>query len=240
MKEGGIETLLQVTTIALMGAFISNLVCFLLWSQSATSGLRRNMERTLESFNVLLGMVVSVFLGEGDFGECGPLAGNAVPLGKNRKYSYEKIKNAVEGHQSSFTSLKKSLEEARTEWGIRMAGERRAEASSRLPTDNEATGSSFFGFMGNGGSRKAYEDAVTSLNRLAQHLNGLRSGTSLQYELARSGALSRRGKNRTPQLDGGAEEDEDAALLRAAAAMFGDLVDELGPPLKALSVRPRR
>ena len=34
---------------------------------------------------------------------------------------------------------------------------------------------------------------------------------------------------------GGAEGEEDA-LLKAAATMFGDLVDDLGPPLKALSV----
>jgi hypothetical protein len=37
----------------------------------------------------------------------------------------------------------------------------------------------------------------------------------------------------------GSGKDVDAeqeALLRAAAVMFGDLVDDLGPPLKALSV----
>jgi hypothetical protein len=33
------------------------------------------------------------------------------------------------------------------------------------------------------------------------------------------------------------EFDEEGVMLKAAAEIFGDLVDELGPPLKGLSVR---
>jgi hypothetical protein len=102
----------------------------------------------------------------------------------------------------------------------------------------------------------AYQDAVDSLNRLAQHLNGLRGGTHLQYELIkaqRDGKLvlmkgrspgkwhnsdkDTSFKGKTPEKQGsrsqGVDEDQ---LLKEAAAMFGELVDDLGPPLKALSV----
>ncbi|TFK74268.1 hypothetical protein BDN72DRAFT_760046 [Pluteus cervinus] len=230
VKEGGVETLLQVSTIVGLGAVISNLVCFILWPQSATDGLRRNMENTLGSFNVLLGMLVNTFLGEGDFGERGPIPEGAVPRSKSRKFNYEKIKKAVEGHQSSFTSLKKSLAEAKSEWVFRATGER-----DLSPNGSEPVGS-ILGFIGSGGSRQAYEDAVDSMNRLAQHLNGLRSSTGLQNELARAGVLSRkRGKQKNTQVEVVEEDDEDTALLKAAAAMFGDFVEELGPPLKALS-----
>ncbi len=33
------------------------------------------------------------------------------------------------------------------------------------------------------------------------------------------------------------KDEEDTAFLQASADMFGELVDDLGPPLKALSVR---
>jgi hypothetical protein len=148
--------------------------------------------------------------------------------------SHQKLTRAVDNHQSSFTSLKKNLSEAHSEW------------FTGGPTSRD-------------GSLKAYEDAVDSLTRLAQHLNGLRSGTRLQYELTKAHRdgkvilknrpmivrphhdgdpqdLGDRGKGKIP--DGDEEpEDEETVLLQEAAAMFGDLVDDLGPPLKALSVR---
>ncbi|KAJ8586641.1 hypothetical protein M405DRAFT_743289 [Rhizopogon salebrosus TDB-379] len=216
VKEGGLDTLLQVTSIVLVGTLISNLVCFVLWPQSATENLQLNMIKTLDSFATLLSMLTNTFLLE-------------EPI---RQPSQDKIHKAVEHHQASFTSLKNNLAEAKSEW--------------------------FSGLRGQGGkaSRQAYEDAVDSLTRLAQHLNGLRSGTRLQYDLTRAHCegrltLKRRnqtfGKDRVPEYyspigtrtlsNGGLDmrDDADEILLQAAADMFGDLVDDLGPPLKALT-----
>jgi hypothetical protein len=212
VKEGGWDTLLEVTSIVFVGTLISNFVCFVLWPQSATENLQLNMIKTLDSFATLLGMLTSTFVLE-------------EPI---RQPSQDKIHKAVENHQASFTSLKKNLAEAKSEW--------------------------FSGLRGRGGkaSRQAYEDAVDSLTRLAQHLNGLRSGTRLQYELTRAhceGRLTLRrrnqtiGRDRVPSgfgslgtISNGGLDDADEILLQAAADMFGDLVDDLGPPLKALSV----
>ncbi|OAX36222.1 hypothetical protein K503DRAFT_695534 [Rhizopogon vinicolor AM-OR11-026] len=217
IKEGSWDTLMQVSSVVLIGTLISNFVCFVLWPQSATESLQLNMIKTLDSFATLLGMLTNTFLLE-------------EPI---RQPSQDKIHKAVENHQASFTSLKNNLAEAKSEW--------------------------FSGLRGRGGkaSRQAYEDAVDSLTRLAQHLNGLRSGTRLQYELAKAHSegrltLKRRdqtnGKGRVPSgyttpmskrtfSNGGFDvrDDADEILLQAAADMFGDLVDDLGPPLKALS-----
>ncbi|KAH7925611.1 hypothetical protein BV22DRAFT_1010776 [Leucogyrophana mollusca] len=214
VKEGGWETLLGVSAIILVGAVVSNVVCFFLWPQSATKNLQANMTKTLDSFSTLLGMLTNSFLLE-------------EPI---RKPSHEKIQKAVENHQSSFTSLKKNLGEARSEWFSGLHG------------------------PGNSLSRRAYEDAVDSLTRLAQHLNGLRSGTRLQYELTKAQSDGKLVLRRSTQQrsmteadfahgkgklsNGGtlAGEDADEILLQAAADMFGDLVDDVGPPLKALSM----
>ncbi|KAG1725283.1 Fusaric acid resistance protein-like-domain-containing protein [Suillus paluster] len=215
VKEGGWETLLEVTSIVLLGMILSNLVCFTLWPQSATENLQSNMTKTLDSFSTLLGMLTNTFLLE-------------EPI---RQPSQDKIHQAVENHQASFTSLKRNMGEAKSEW--------------------------FSGLRGQGGkaSRQAYEDAVDSLTRLAQHLNGLRSGTRLQYELTKAHSEGRltlkrhiqtNGKERAPSgyptgkrrmSNGGVDikDDADEVLLQAAADMFGDLIDELGPPLKVLT-----
>jgi hypothetical protein len=218
VKEGGWEILLQVSSVVFVGTLISNAVCFSLWPKSATDNLQLNMTKTLDSFATLLGMLTSTFLLE-------------EPI---RQPSQDKIHKAVENHQASFTSLKNNLEEAKSEW--------------------------FSGLRGQGGkeSRQAYEDAVDSLTRLAQHLNGLRSGTRLQYELTKAHSegrltLNRRsytigrehdpseyrssaGKGRMSNGGSDMRSDADEVLLQAAADMFGDLVDDLGPPMKALAV----
>ncbi|KAG2074050.1 hypothetical protein BDR04DRAFT_1134000 [Suillus decipiens] len=217
VKEGGWETLLQVSSIVLVGTLISNVVCFTLWPQSATDNLQLNMTKTLDSFATLLSMITNTFLLE-------------EPI---RQPSQDKIHKAVENHQASFTSLKKNLEEAKSEW--------------------------FSGLRGQGSkaSRQAYEDAVGSLTRLAQHLNGLRSGTRLQYELTKAhsegrltlkrdsqtigrerdpnGYPSPAGKGKRMSNSGSHMRDDTDDLLQAAADIFGDFVDDLGPPLKALT-----
>ena len=133
-------------------------------------------------------------------------------------FDMEKIQQAVQNHQNSFTTLQKNLREAKTEWALTRATREDCEEPGIVNGYSQLSG------------RRSYEDAVDSLNRLAQHLNGLRSGTRLQYELTKTG-IKHKGKAVDSDETQGVE-----ALLRVATAMFGDLVDELGPPLKALSV----
>uniref|UniRef100_A0A8H7Y7M4 DUF2421 domain-containing protein n=1 Tax=Psilocybe cubensis TaxID=181762 RepID=A0A8H7Y7M4_PSICU len=209
IKEGGLETLLQVSGIILCGSSIANFVCFLIWPQSAIINLQLSMVKTLESFSTLLPMLTSIFLLENDSDE--------------HAQDLHKIQKAVENHQSSFTSLRKNLREAKSEW---------------ILTGTLANGDGVVeedGSYRNISGQRSYEDAVDSLNRLAQHLNGLRSGTRLQYDLSKAGIKARTDRaGKSKAAEPNADEDE-AAILRAAADMFGDLVDELGPPLKALS-----
>lgn len=216
VKEGGLETLLQTAFIVFVGVIIANLTCFILWPQTATSNLQNNMTKTLDSFSTLLRTLVGSFLLE-------------EPL---HQLSQEKLQKAVENHQASFTSLRKNLDEARRE----MLSEK--------------------GKLGQTNLGSAYEDAVDSMTRLAQHLNGLRSGSRLQYDLAkahRDGKLVlKKMKANVKKNDGHLrdskgkmidvsveevirETDEATEMLKAAANMFGELIEELGPPLKKLS-----
>ncbi|KAF7790048.1 hypothetical protein EIP86_000997 [Pleurotus ostreatoroseus] len=223
VKEGGLETLLQVTFIVIVGSTISNVVCYTLWPQRATRNLQTTMSKTLDSFSTLLTMITETFLLE-------------EPL---LLVSQEKLQTATKNHQGSFTALKKSLAEAQSE---RFIGGPGKVTPSSLLEEPEARN-----HLG-----RAYEDAVDSLNRLGQHLNGLRSGISVQYELvkaSRGGRLTLRksaskypiqqieeaqnGKVFITPEDGRSEEE--TALLQAAADAFGEIVDDLGPPLKALS-----
>ncbi|KAJ2918023.1 hypothetical protein MD484_g2384, partial [Candolleomyces efflorescens] len=204
VKEGGWSTLFQVTAIVLCGSMISNLVCYFIWPQSATSNLQANMIKTLDSFSTVLSMLTKNFLLETDTRDA------------------SKLQQAVQNHQNSFTSLKKDLAEAQSEWMYRdfnLESEFGVGSKGNSILKNEFA------------SHRGYEDAVDSMNRLAQHLNGLRSGLSLQQEFTKAG-LS---QQRDPLGKAKAVDDDASAILDAAAEMFGDLVDDLGPPLKGLS-----
>lgn len=175
------------------------------------------MIKTLDSFSTILSLLTSTFLLEDE----------------SYQPSQEKISKAVAAHQATFTGLKKSLAEAQSE---------------RLYGGHNG------GLSGRGGD--PYEDAVDSLTRLAQHLNGLRSGTSLQYDLVKAhrdakvafrrhpayGGSMNRNTLETELAKGNVASDgpgnAENVMLRAAAAMFGDLVGELDSPLRALSVSP--
>jgi hypothetical protein len=162
------------------------------------------MTQTLESFSTILPMLTRSFILEND--------------ASSHIIDMEKIQQAVENHQNSFTTLQKNLREAKSEWALTRATGEDSEEPGIVNGYSQLSG------------RRSYEDAVDSLNRLAQHLNGLRSGTRLQYELTKTG-IKRKGRVVDSDETQGVE-----GLLRAAATIFGDLVDELGPPLKALSV----
>ncbi|TFK90654.1 hypothetical protein K466DRAFT_484360 [Polyporus arcularius HHB13444] len=217
VKEGGIQTLMQVAFIVLVGALVSNVVCLVIWPQRATKALQNNMTQTLDSFSTLLGMLTQTFL-----------------LEELHGFSSDKLQRAVTNHQASFTSLKKSLVEAQSERFF--GGPGKVGEGAQL----------------HGSSGQSYVDAIDSLNRLGQHLNGLRSGISLQYQLIkghREGKVilkNRTAEQSSPMANGKrkdvseqngkpSEDDEETALLQSAATVFGDLMDDLGPPLKALS-----
>ncbi|KAG8732825.1 hypothetical protein FRC11_010722 [Ceratobasidium sp. 423] len=193
VKEGGTEVLAQVLFIIATGITISNMVCFGLWPESATTNLQQEMTKTLNSFSTLLQMLTSAFL-----------------LDDAPSVRRQTLVRAVEAHQKSFTSLKKVLAEARVE-----------RCDPRIQR-----------------TAKVYDEAVTGLNHLAQHFGGLRSGTKLQFELIQSRRKTRGKSNskgfeengKAVDMDG--KEDEDA---KAAEAMFGSLVDDLGPPMRKLS-----
>lgn len=172
------------------------------------------MIKSLDSFSTILSLLTSTFLLEDE----------------SYQPSQEKISKAVAAHQATFTGLKKSLAEAQSE---------------RL-----------YGSPNSGRGGDPYEDAVDSLTRLAQHLNGLRSGTSLQYDLVKAHRDARVAIRRhsiqggsnvnrntletelTKGKEGMGPGNAENVMLRAAGAMFGDLVGELDSPLRALSVSP--
>lgn len=172
------------------------------------------MIKTLDSFSTLLPKLTGIFLLEND--------------NESHVVNLEKIQIAVENHQNSFTNLQKNLREAKSEWTLTGGlGYDEDEVPAIFPSNSQVSG------------RRAYEDTVDCLNRLAQHLNGLRSSTRLQYDLSKAGVKSQsnkpgKAKANNPSEDSNLEDGE--ALLRAAADMFGDLVEELGPPMRALSV----
>jgi hypothetical protein len=168
------------------------------------------MVKTLDSFSTLLSRLTNVFLLDNDDDD-------------EPYHNVAQLHQAVENHQNSFTTLKKILGEAQSEWIYRdfnIDGD-----------DGTSKGASMI--RGEYASHRGYEDAVDSMNRLAQHLNGLRSSTRLQQELTKAGIRRRF----TSPGKAKAMEDDASEILNAAAEMFGDLVDELGPPLKALTVR---
>jgi hypothetical protein len=168
------------------------------------------MTQTLESFSTILSMLTQSFTLESD--------------PSSHILDMEKIQQAVKNHQNSFTTLQKNLREAKSEWVLTRATGEDGEEPGSVNRYSQHSG------------RQSYEDAVDSLNRLAQHLNGLRSGTRLQHELTKAGT-KRKEKGKATDSGETQSAEVDATLLKAAAAaLFGDLVDELGPPLKALSV----
>ncbi|TFK20952.1 hypothetical protein FA15DRAFT_672991 [Coprinopsis marcescibilis] len=206
VKEGGLLILGQVTAIVVCGSVIANLVCFFIWPQSATITLQDNMVKTLDSFSTLLSKLTEVFLVEDQ--------------DDDEHHKISKLHQAIENHQNSFTTLKKILGEAQSEWIYR---------DFDVDEDDGSKGGSIL--RGEYASHRGYEDAVDSMNRLAQHLNGLRSSTRLQHELTKADIIREHGS----PSKGKAIADDESAILHAAAEMFGDLIDELGPPLKSLT-----
>lgn len=200
------EALIQVSGIIFFGSLISNIVCYALWPQTATANLRLSMTKTIDSFSTLLPKLTGIFLLEDH--------------NQSHIMNLNKVQKAVEAHQNSFTQLQKNLREAKSEWIL----------SGSVGDDEELDPITGFPLVS---GQRAYEDTVDCLNRLAQHLNGLRSGTRLLYDLTKAGLHHQRAGENRPASN---VEPDAESLQRAAIEMFGDLVEELGPPMKALSV----
>ncbi|GAA5842118.1 hypothetical protein JCM3766R1_000012 [Sporobolomyces carnicolor] len=134
------QVILQVLLIAAIGSVISNAVCLLVWPQSATSKLQADLNRTLNSFSTLVDMLTKTFLLD------------------DVSTRPQTLQKAIDTHQSTFTTLKASLSQAKYEiYDSRMAG-----------------------------TTRVYDAAVSSMTRLAQGLTGMRAGCSLQWDLIKA------------------------------------------------------
>lgn len=123
-------------------------------------------------------------------------------LEENLHPRHQGLLKAVKDHEATFTSLKNSRNEAKSEWW-----------------DPQMQGAS-----------SSHDALVDSLTRLAQHVSGLRSGLNLQRELAiQFGGITRMSMP-------SAREDME---IQAIERIFGELVEELAPPLDALAVCTR-
>lgn len=239
VKEGSLhlghfstEKTWQVTLVVLVGSLISNVVCFYVWPQSATTNLQSDIVRNLRGFSTLLRVLTKTFLLEDP---------------SNFHFKSDRIKRAIDDHHDSFTSLKKNLSEAKLE--------------------------SLFDLRMRGMTHK-YVEATDSLNRLAQHLTGLRSSCGLQHQImavrkeaqrlardqedlasaaatqpgeAPSQPKSRPASSRLADLfevdaDSDAEQpsgeggEEAAAMHRTAdsATAFEDFIQSVGPHMRSL------
>ncbi|CEQ42719.1 SPOSA6832_04576, partial [Sporobolomyces salmonicolor] len=198
------QAILQVMLLALCGSVVSNAVCFLVWPKSATSKLhlrkvlirlpdaiRTDLNRTLNSFSTLLDMLTKTFLLD------------------DITTHPEDLKKAIDSHQSSFTTLKASLSQAKYEFfDSRMAG-----------------------------TTRAYDQAVASMTRLAQGLTGMRAGCTLQWELIMAkeeGKLGPAAKGKEGSDTRGDQGAERQHLLDEAVVL--DMFRErVGPSLRQLT-----
>ncbi|GAA5904128.1 uncharacterized protein JCM6883_002089 [Sporobolomyces salmoneus] len=140
------QVILQVLLIAGVGSFISNAVCLLVWPQSATSKLQTDLNRTLTSFSTLIDMLTKTFLLD------------------DVSTRPQTLQKAIDTHQSTFTTLKASLSQAKYEiYDSRMAG-----------------------------TTRVYDSAVSCMTKLAQGLTGMRAGCSLQWDLLKAQEESKR------------------------------------------------
>jgi hypothetical protein len=137
------------------------------------------MFNTLTSFATLFRRLTQTFL-----------------LEENMHPNHDTLLRAIKDHQASFTSLKKSRNEAKSEWW-----NLRVQRAS-----------------------PAYDASVESMTRLAQHLAGLRTGLNLEFQMFRTNLQ---------QPSAAMDVDRQSEAVGKA---FGDLVDDLDPPMNALVV----
>ncbi|KAG0151562.1 hypothetical protein CROQUDRAFT_36606 [Cronartium quercuum f. sp. fusiforme G11] len=182
------EKSLIYTEIIFIAMFISNLVCLGFWRGSATTRLQLDIDQTLDSFSTLIGMLTKTFL-----------------LDDSIYTNQASLKEAIDRHHASFTSLKSSLDAASYEF-----------FEPRIQR-----------------SQASYKELVASMNRLAQHLTGLRSGCGLQYELMEAARCQPNTKRDTDTQSILSNLSKSGSLgpIREVFAVFCETV---GPSLKTL------
>ncbi|GAA5896763.1 hypothetical protein JCM6882_005029 [Rhodosporidiobolus microsporus] len=180
----------QVLLIAGIGSLISNVICFLVWPQSATDKLQADLNKTLSSFGTLVEMLTKTFLLDTDF--------SVRPAD---------LKKSIDAHQSSFTTLKTSLSQAK--WEV---------------FDSRIAGPSI---------TKAYDAAVESMTRLAQGLTGMRAGCALQWEIMKAREEGRL-KFPAEEAEGGARKGE-KQVLWDEMVVLERFKEHVGPSLQSLS-----
>ncbi|WAQ89456.1 hypothetical protein PtA15_11A144 [Puccinia triticina] len=173
------------TEIVLIGMLISNLTCLGFWKGSATDSLQKDINTTLDSFATLVGMLTKTFL-----------------LDETIYTDQDRLKQAIDRHDLSFTSLKGSLDAAVYEF-----------FEPRIQR-----------------SQHHYRELVASMNRLAQHLTGLRSGCTLQYELL--GPIHHHLRARRPTQQDSPPPPPPGG--RPIEDVFMAFCEEVGPSLKTL------
>ncbi|GHJ83768.1 hypothetical protein NliqN6_0170 [Naganishia liquefaciens] len=99
VKEGGISKLTEVLLIVVIGATISNIVCYTLWPQSATTRLQNQISTTIDSFATLFRLLQASFLLDRPPNDA----------------SYASLQVAAKAHSAAFTQLKADLAEAQEE-----------------------------------------------------------------------------------------------------------------------------
>ncbi|KAG1448529.1 hypothetical protein G6F56_008915 [Rhizopus delemar] len=129
----------QITFAVATGTLITVSCCILFWPISASKKLRKEFEATLTSYKVLLKLLTKTFLLDDDLPEF---------------TANQSLQTAIESHRTTFTSLEKSLKEAKLEvWNT--------EIHSCITE---------------------YEEVVKSMQRLAQSMGGIKSSCGLQFE----------------------------------------------------------
>ncbi|CAO3590642.1 unnamed protein product [Absidia cylindrospora] len=129
----------QITSAVATGTLVTVTSCILFWPTSATKKLQNDLETTMTSYKVLLKLLTKTFLLDDDLPE---FKANRV------------LQSAIESHRASFTSLQKSLKEAKLErlWNRQIRG-----------------------------CSEEYDQIVKSMQRLSQHVGGLRSSCGIQF-----------------------------------------------------------
>jgi hypothetical protein len=117
------------------------------------------------------------------------------------------LKKAIDAHQSSYTTLRKSLAEAKFEI-----------FDSRLAA-----------------TTSAYDDVVQSMLRLSQGLTGMRAGCTLQYELMRAEQEGRLKRASGGAEDSNEGKDTRTRKLREELIVLEKFKERMGPSLRSLA-----
>lgn len=182
----------QVSLVILTGTLVSNLVCFLCWPQRATTKLIDDMSRTLDAYATLLKLLTRTFLLEDP---------------TNVHIRSSRLKAAVQAHQTTFTSLRRNLDEAKYE----------AAFDARLR-----------------GRSDLFEEAVSSLNRLGQHLSGLRSSCTVQSDILHKLQYNERTSNGSKAARKGLLADDTDHVPESQKDHFRQFLDTIGPHMRSL------